>query len=141
MRTKILLLIFLNSLLLSIAAQQKGNTRIVVKNDSIKFNMVAKLLYFESYIIEQKDSTNGFIATKERALVKDASISVIYKFLIQPGSITITGEAANNVTINLTYAKSERTFVNISFAKGRMGRAWSEMDRLAHMFGTNISYW
>lgn len=123
---------------------QKHSTTIVVKNDSITFNTIVKVLHLESYIIDEKDSANGFIATKERALPNDPSVSVIFKFLIQPHGVRITGEAANNVTINLTYAKQERTFVNIyngGMKKSPVKNAWNEMDRLAHYFGSDISYW
>lgn len=124
-------------------AQEKKDSKIVVQNDSASFNMILKILYWESYIVEQKDSVNGFIATKEKSLPKDPSVSIILKLFIQSGFITVTGESANNVTIGLTYAKAERTFQGIYFGgmKGSPVRnAWNEMDRIAHMMGKNIRY-
>lgn len=138
-------LLLLTGLLLvnSLSAQEKKDTKIVVQNDSANFNMILKILYWESYIVEQKDSVNGFIATKERAIQKDGSISIIIKLFIQNGFVTLTGEVASNVTINFTYAKTERSFQNIYYGgmKGSpLRNAWNEMDRIAHMMGRNVRY-
>jgi len=140
---KTLILIILCLIFVKLDAQEKKDTKIIIQNDSANFNMILKMLYWESYIVDQKDSVNGFIATKERSLPKDGSVSIILKLFIQNGYVTVTGEVASNVTIGLTYAKEEKHFTDISYGgmKGSgMRNAWNEMNRIAHMMGSNLRY-
>lgn len=130
---------------LAASSQQKKDSKIIVSvsDTSGILNKIIKQLYQDGFAIDQKDEANGFILTKEKTLKSDASTSVVFKFLISDKNITVTGDAASNVTISLYGAKAERTFIGIYFGgmkRSSLRNAWNEMDNLAKQFGDKITY-
>lgn len=127
------------------SSQEKKDTKIIVSLEDTTdvLNKITKRLYQQDYVVDKKDTENGYISTKEKALKKDASTSVFLKFFVDGNRLIISGEVASNVTLSLGGAKAERTFVPIGFygMKGSsMKNAWNEMESIAKQFGNKITF-
>lgn len=124
-------------------AQTKKDSKIIVTvaDTANLFNTVVSKLFEKGFTILQKDESLGLIATGEKSIKSAASIKL--KAIVKDSTITLFGEVANDVTVEIWGAKLERTFAQIYFGgmKGSdMRNGWNEMDSIAHEFGNKISY-
>ena len=135
MKTLILLLI----LPFFAQPQEKKDTKISVRVDTLNIQSRVKLALFENgYTVESED--RNFVASTEKSM---GSRSIKIRVLIKADSIVITGQVANDVTISIGGVKVERTFERVYYGgmKGSDNRiAWEELVKFARIFGTGITY-